>query len=87
MKEDVLYKYARVAFDEDNQKITGGLHIQLFMEAIEKADPIVQLPRELIMVSRTSILLRGLAHALRQDRSVAKLWKPIAERALRESVQ
>ena len=73
-----MYKYARVAFDQDNREITGGKHIQLFMEDIENADPVVELPRNFIMVSRCSLLLRGLAHALGQSRSIAELWKPIA---------
>ena len=78
MNEDLMYKYARVAFDQDNREITGGKHIQLFMEDIENADPVVELPRNFIMVSRCSLLLRGLAHALGQSRSIAELWKPIA---------
>lgn len=38
------------------------------------------------MVGRASILLRGLAHMLQQSRSVAKSWKPIAERVLKEDL-
>mmetsp|Transcript_13476 Transcript_13476/g.31324 ORF Transcript_13476/g.31324 Transcript_13476/m.31324 type:complete len:90 (+) Transcript_13476:1675-1944(+) len=83
MSEDNIYLYAKVAFDQDNEKLTDGKHIQVFMEDLEKADPIVSVPRELFMVSRTSILLRGLAHALRQSRSIAEVWKPIAEKALK----
>jgi hypothetical protein len=36
------------------------------------------------MASRVSILLRGLGHAVHQSRSVAKVWKPIAEEELRK---
>ena len=39
-----------------------------------------------IMVGRASILLRGLAHMLQQSRSVAKSWKPLAERVLNEDL-
>ena len=39
-----------------------------------------------IMVGRASILLRGLAHMLQQSRSVAKSWKPLAERVLQEDL-
>jgi aarF domain-containing kinase len=39
-----------------------------------------------IMVGRASILLRGLAHMLQQSRSVAKSWKSLAERVLKEDL-
>ncbi len=79
-----IYLYAKIGYDEDNDKLTCGKHIQLFMEELEKNDPIESLPRDIFMVSRASILLRGLAHALHQHRSVAKAWKPIAEQVLRK---
>ncbi len=79
-----MYLYAKIGYDEDNDKLTGGKHIQLFMEEQQKLDPTISLPPGIFMVSRSSILLRGLAHALHQHRSVAKSWKPIAEKVLRE---
>jgi aarF domain-containing kinase len=86
MNPDVIFLYAKVSYDMDNQELTGGKHIQMFMEDIEKMDPIVQLPQDLIMIGRTSLLLRGLCHALHQPRSIAHAWKPIAERVLREDL-
>ena len=53
------------------------------MEELQKQDPVVELPKPFLMVSRASLLLRGLAHALKQSRSVAKCWRPIAESVLR----
>ena len=41
-------------------------------------------PREFVMVSRVSLMLRGLGHALKQPRSIAQCWRPFAERVLRE---
>jgi len=70
--------------DEDNEELTDGKHIQVFMEDLQARDPIESLPNEFIMVGRASIMLRGLAHALQQSRSVAKAWRPIAERVLIE---
>jgi aarF domain-containing kinase len=84
MDPEVLYLYAKVSYDEINDKILEGKHVQLFMEDLEARDPIVQLPKELLMASRCSILLRGLACGLHQNRSVASAWRPIAERVLRE---
>jgi aarF domain-containing kinase len=84
MDPEVLYLFAKVGYDEINDKILEGKHVQLFMEDLEARDPIIQLPTELLMASRCSILLRGLACALHQNRSVASTWRPIAERVLRE---
>lgn len=82
MDPDVIYLYAKVSYDEINDKLLNGKHIQLFMEDLESRDPIVQLPTDLLMASRCSILLRGLAQALHQNRRVAKAWRPIAEKVL-----
>lgn len=82
MDPDVLYLYAKVSYDEINDKLLNGKHIQLFMEDLEARDPIVQLPTDLLMASRCSILLRGLAQALHQNRRVAHAWRPIAEKVL-----
>eukprot|EP00980_Cylindrotheca_fusiformis_P024380 scaffold11809_cov128-Cylindrotheca_fusiformis.AAC.19 len=84
MDPDVLYLYAKVNYDTINDKILRGKHIQLFMEDLEARDPIIELPTELLMASRCSILLRGLAMALHQNRRVAKAWKPIAEKVLQQ---
>ncbi len=86
MNKDVIYKYAKVSYDEDNDELTEGKHIQMFMESLEAQDPIQKLPEQYIMVGRTSIMLRGLAHALRQSRSLAQAWKPIAEKVLAQDL-
>lgn len=86
MDPEVIYLYAKVGYDEDNRELTGGKHIQMFMEELQGRDPIRSLPEAYIMVSRASLMLRGLAHALHQPRSVAKLWKPIAERVIKENL-
>lgn len=82
MNEDVIFKYAKVSYDEDNDELTEGKHIQMFMEDLQSRDPIDQLPDCYIMVGRTSVMLRGFAHALRQSRSIAKAWEPIAKKVL-----
>ena len=122
MDEEIIYLYTKVSYDEDNDALTGGKHIQVtcmcifcfpsslfkpyamitdvvltlnhflktasyiqvFMEDLQRRDAILQVPTDFIMVGRTSVMLRGLAHALHQSRSIAKAWKPIAERVLRE---
>ena len=84
MDEEIMYIFARVAYDEDNETLTQGKHIQLFMEHLHDSDPVIHLPQQYILASRVSILLRGLGHSCHQSRSVAKAWRPIAEKVLRE---
>jgi len=86
MDPKVMNLYAKVAFDNDSREITGGQHIQLFMEQIQEMDPIYSLPKDFVMVSRCTLLLRGLAHAVKQSRTIAKAWRPIAERVLAEDI-
>jgi predicted unusual protein kinase regulating ubiquinone biosynthesis (AarF/ABC1/UbiB family) len=82
MDEDVIYRYAKVYYDEDNPDITGGDHIQVFVEKLQAIDPIISIPDQFIMIGRTSIMLRGLGHALHQHRSIAKSWKLMAQKVL-----
>jgi aarF domain-containing kinase len=84
MNPEMIYKYAKVSYDEDNDELTEGKHIQMFLEDLQALDPIDNIPQQFIMVGRTSVMLRGVAHALRQSRSVAKAWRPIAEKVLKE---
>lgn len=86
MNPDVIYLYAKVAYAEINDQILNGKHVQLFMEDLENRDPVLQLPKELLMVSRCTLLLRGLAQALHQNRNVATSWRPIAEKVLRDNI-
>ena len=39
MDKDIMYKFARVAYDEDNEELTEGQHIQLYMEELHNKDP------------------------------------------------
>jgi aarF domain-containing kinase len=86
MDPAVIYLFAKVSYDEDNSKLTNGLHIQLFIEDLQARDPIIDMPKDFITIYQASIRLRGLAHALHQPRSLAKAWKPIAEKVLREDI-
>jgi hypothetical protein len=86
MDPEVIYLYAKVGYDQDNKELLKGMHIQMFMEELERRDKILQLPYDYITVARASLILRGLCHALHQSRSMAKCWRPIAERVLREDI-
>jgi aarF domain-containing kinase len=84
MDPNIMYRFATLAYDQDNAKLTEGKHIQVYMEHLHDNDPVEHLPQQYIMASRVSILLRGLGHNVHQSRSVAKVWKPIAEAELRK---
>jgi aarF domain-containing kinase len=84
MNAEVIYKFAKVSYDEDNFLLTDGKHIQLYMDDLFAQDPVEELPTNYIMVGRTSVILRGLAHALNQSRSLAKEWRPIAVSELKK---
>jgi aarF domain-containing kinase len=86
MDPEVIYLFAKVSYDEDNYVLTEGMHIQLFVEELQARDPIIDMPVDFIMIFQASLRLRGLAHALHQPRSMAKAWRPIAERVLREDL-
>jgi aarF domain-containing kinase len=86
MDPDVIYLFAKISYDEDNDELTNGMFIQLFLEELEARDPIKSVPEDYVMIYQAAIRLRGLAHALHQPRSLAKAWKPIAERVLREDI-
>lgn len=49
---------------------------------LHKTDKITHFPPELLMVHRVALILRGLSVALRQNLSVAELWRPHAAAAL-----
>lgn len=86
MDPEVIFLYAKVSYDQDSKELTNGKHIQVFMEDLQSRDPIIHLPEKYMMIGRASLLLRGLAHALKQSRSVAEIWRPIAERVLEEDL-
>ncbi|GMH61085.1 hypothetical protein TrST_g378 [Triparma strigata] len=76
-------KYARIVLDSNDKKYTDGKHVQMFMEDLQKKDPIQDLPREFVMVSRVSLMLRGLGKAIGQERSVAQAWVGHARKVLK----
>ena len=56
---------------------------QVYVEALNAADRTVTVGDDFVLVSRASLMLRGLGHLLTPHRSAAAAWAPIAERVLR----
>ncbi|KAF0716465.1 Aste57867_2834 [Aphanomyces stellatus] len=80
----VLEKMGRTMMDRDDRAITEGMNIQLFVEYLQKRDPITEQIDDFVMAYRVSLLLRGLSNALRYEVSHANMWKDLAKRALAE---
>ncbi|KAH9121970.1 hypothetical protein LEN26_010427 [Aphanomyces euteiches] len=80
----VLEKMGRTMMDRDDWEITEGMNVQLFVEYLQKRDPIVAQQDDFVMAYRVSLLLRGLSNALRVQVSHAKMWRELAKRALAE---
>ncbi|RHY98298.1 hypothetical protein DYB35_006748 [Aphanomyces astaci] len=75
----VLEKMGRTMMDRDDWEITEGMNIQLFVEYLQKRDPILHQEDDYIMAYRVSLLLRGLSNALRYPVSHANMWKALAK--------
>ncbi|RHY90569.1 hypothetical protein DYB26_014447 [Aphanomyces astaci] len=80
----VLEKMGRTMMDRDDWEITEGMNIQLFVEYLQKRDPILHQEDDYIMAYRVSLLLRGLSNALRYPVSHANMWKALAKQTLAE---
>lgn len=82
--DDMCWRMASISFDRDDREITLGLDLQQFMEHQNEVDPMEVIDDTLVMPSRNTLLLRGLAIALGRPISVAKAWRAEAARFLAE---
>lgn len=85
MNSKVIEKLATVLIDRDDSSVTDGMNPQVFMESLNKLDPIVCMPDDYVMAFRMSLLLRGLSYALHyENMSHAKEWETLARKAIQE---
>lgn len=84
-KPDTQFKIAAVYFDRDDKLATGGMHVQQYIDALEAEDRVTRISDDMVLAVRAGLMLRGLGHALGQHRSLAKAWRPHAERVMREA--
>jgi aarF domain-containing kinase len=80
-----LFAVAQLYFDRDDKLVTGGRHVQQYIEALERRDQAKTVADDYVLVCRASLMLRGLGHVLNQHRRCAVAWRPIAERVMREA--
>jgi aarF domain-containing kinase len=81
---DVLYSVSVIGLDQDGSQVTGGLNIQQYMDKLYAQDPWDDMLDVFVMPSRMSLLLRGVGLMLNHPVSVAKAWRPIAEKLLQD---
>ena len=76
--DEFLAKLARLMFG----RISGEMLEREWHKQLHKSDRVTHFPPDLLMVHRVALILRGLSVAVRQNISVAELWRPHALVAL-----
>ncbi|KAK9822468.1 hypothetical protein WJX81_005700 [Elliptochloris bilobata] len=80
----LIAKVAHIMFD--TRSLPEARVSPLADDAVIKKIPLQRFPRDLFMVARTVMLLRGLCHALGLDIQSARVWRKHADAALRDSM-
>ena len=83
--EDVAYRLAMFWNDRDTPDVTLGLNLQEFLDEMERRDPVIRAPKDMVMIARVSMLLRGMANAFNVRLRVAEAWRPHAAALLAET--
>jgi aarF domain-containing kinase len=64
--DDVTWRLAAFWIDRDTEDVTGPRNLQEFLDWCEARDPLVTTADDIVMVSRVSMLLRGMVSHLAQ---------------------
>ena len=78
----VLYKHARLAWDNSGRKTCEGLNVQLFAEQLDRRDPIVENPDEYVLPVRMCMMIWGLANHLNYNHRVCQKLESSARELL-----
>ena len=84
MDPECLYRRACFFHDRDTDDITHGKNIQLFMEEVNKIDPVVSQSGDYILLGRMNFLMRGMGNAFNLSLRISDHWLPFAHRLLVE---
>lgn len=76
---DVAYALASFWHDRNTADVIGDQNMHLFLDDMEKKDPIVDVNDDFVLVARTSILMRGFGNMMGLSLRVAPIWRPYAE--------
>jgi len=63
--------------------ICQGMNISTFIDFLEAADPMVQLPEAYLLATRMSFLLRGMGKAFGLQLRMSEMWKQEAQAFLK----
>ena len=85
MSADGICRLASFFFDRDEPPVNGrAVGPATALRALHERDPIVHIPHEYILAARVSLLMRGTAQLMAQERlQIAKAWRADAERTIR----
>jgi len=85
-RADILYRLTCFWNDRNygDDVVPRGMNIQTFMDWCEAEDPVEEIPQDTVMASRVSVLLRGMGNAFGIQLRTSPVWRPFAERLLRE---
>ena len=81
----VIFSLATLYFDRDDPEVTGGLDARAYLQSLQEYDPIRTVPDDFVLAARVAALLRGLGSLLGLRVCVARHWRPVATRALRQA--
>ena len=79
----VLYKHARIAWDNASRETCEGKNVQLFVEELDRRDPILVNPDAYVLPVRMCMMLWGLAYHLHYNHRVCEKLAPMARELLR----
>eukprot|EP00192_Tetraselmis_astigmatica_P002899 CAMPEP_0117696496 /NCGR_PEP_ID=MMETSP0804-20121206/28707_1 /TAXON_ID=1074897 /ORGANISM="Tetraselmis astigmatica, Strain CCMP880" /LENGTH=540 /DNA_ID=CAMNT_0005510645 /DNA_START=33 /DNA_END=1655 /DNA_ORIENTATION=- len=83
--DDITWRLAAFWLDRDTEEVTGKRNLQEFLDWCEATDPLITTADNIVMVSRVSMLLRGMANAFGLRLRVAPAWRSAAEDLLRRN--
>lgn len=84
-RQDPEIGYVMSAFynDRNTKDITQGMNIATFIDYMEASDPMINVPDNIIMASRMSLMLRGMGNAFGLQLKMSQMWKDEAEALLK----
>lgn len=63
----------------------GDMNIAEFLDWAQEQDPVERIHPEFVMVSRVSVLLRGMGNAFGLQLRTSDFWRVYAERVLKDN--
>lgn len=84
-KQEIIFALAKFWNDSASAKVTKGMNVLEFLEYCQKEDPAGEIPQELVMPSRASVLIRGLTSAFGLRLELCRFWAPIASKVLKDA--